>query len=98
MSTLTSTTLPSMLRGPATVVWFVLIAATALSWMLGTNHGMPSDHSVSSVLILCVAFIKVRLIGLWFMELRDAPPVLRGLFETYCVVMCSLLVCLYLVL
>ncbi|MFZ0715811.1 cytochrome C oxidase subunit IV family protein [Mycobacterium sp.] len=48
-------------------------------------------HQLASVIILLIAFIKVRLVGMYFMELREAPNVLRGLFEAYCVIVCSLL-------
>jgi hypothetical protein len=44
------------------------------------------NHSLASVLILLIAFMKVRLVGLYFMELREAPVALRGLFQGYCIV------------
>jgi hypothetical protein len=87
----------TLLRTPATVVWFVLIAATAFSWTLGTDHGLGSGaQQLASVAILAVAFIKIRFIGLYFMELREAPHVLRGLFETYCLVVGTIVICLFL--
>ena len=42
--------------------------------------------------ILVVAAVKVRLVGLYFMELRDAPPLLRGMFELYVVALLAGLV------
>jgi hypothetical protein len=45
---------------------------------------------------MLVAFIKVRFVGLYFMELRDAPHVLRGLFEGYCLVVCAMILGFYL--
>jgi hypothetical protein len=85
-----------MLRTPSTAVWLVLIAATTISWMLGTDHGFgSSNHAASSVLILMIAFVKVRFIGLWFMELREAPAVLRSLFEAYCLIVCTMTVALF---
>jgi hypothetical protein len=65
-----------------------LVAATVLSWALGTSHGFGDDHNLNSALILLIAFVKVRFIGLYFMELRDAPLALRGIFEAYCAVVC----------
>lgn len=53
------------------------------------------DHRLASVAILLIAFIKVRLFGMYFMELRDAPNVLRGLFEAYCLVVCTLLLAVF---
>ena len=84
-------TMTALLRAPATVVWAVLIVATIATWTLGTQHGIHS-HTLASVLILLIAFIKVRLVGLYFMELREAPTVLKGLFEAYCVVVCTAVV------
>lgn len=87
-----------LLRTKTTLVWFVLVVATAFSWALGTNHGFSSaDHTMASVVILLVAFVKVRFIGLWFMELRHAPTVLRSLFELYCAVVAALTITLFLV-
>jgi Prokaryotic Cytochrome C oxidase subunit IV len=81
----------ALLRTPAAVVWAVLVLATLATWTLGTQHGIGS-HTLASVLILLIAFIKLRLVGLYFMELREAPTVLRGLFEAYCVVVCTAVV------
>jgi hypothetical protein len=78
-------TLTSLLRTRATVVWLGLICATLISWTLGTDHGV-ADHRLASTLIMLVAFTKVRFVGLYFMELRDAPAPLRLVFEGYCVV------------
>lgn len=85
----------SLLRGPFMVVWFVLIGATLVSWHLGADHGIQ-NHRVATVLILLVAFIKVRFVGLYFMELRNAPIRLRRIFETHCVIVCSVVEGLYL--
>jgi len=84
-----------LLRGPFMVVWFILIAATLLSWHLGADHGIQ-NHRIATVLIMLVAFIKVRFVGLYFMELRDAPARLRLLFEMHCVVVCSVVEGVYL--
>ena len=86
----------SLLRTPATAVWTVLVLATLATWTLGTQHGIHS-HTLASVVILLIAFIKVRLIGLYFMEIREAPAVLRGLLEAYCVAVCTAVVGTFLV-
>jgi hypothetical protein len=85
-----------LLRHRATVIWLVLVLATLVSWFLGTDHGFGSDHRPESVLIMVVAFVKVRLVGLHFMELRNAPAPLRLLFEIYVVVVLALIIGLYL--
>ncbi len=85
----------SLLQGPFVAVWCVLIAATMITWYLGSDHGIPNHH-VATVVILLVAFVKVRFVGLYFMELRDAPALLRGIFEAHCILVCSALVVVYL--
>jgi Prokaryotic Cytochrome C oxidase subunit IV len=88
----------SLLRSPVTAVWSLLIGATLLSWWLGTDHGLSSggDHTLPTLAILVVAFFKLRCVGLYFMELRDAPLPLRLAFEGYVVVVCGAVIGLYL--
>lgn len=62
-------------------VWTALAVATVASWQVGEGSG---DAAVLALLGL--AFTKVWLVGRHFMELRHAPPVLRGLFDAYVVV------------
>jgi Prokaryotic Cytochrome C oxidase subunit IV len=86
----------SLVRTPASAVWLVLVAATVFSWSLGTGHGFGAgSQQLAGAAILVVALVKVRFIGLYFMELRDAPFVLRGLFEAYCAVVCAAVVVLF---
>jgi hypothetical protein len=80
-------------RGRAGVSWLVLIAATLLSYALGAEHGVGS---AVVVVLFGIAAIKVRLIGLDFMELRSAPMPLRVAFESYCLVLWGVLSGLYL--
>lgn len=80
-------------RGRAGVSWLVLIAATLVSYALGADHG---TGSVMAVVVLGIAAIKIRLVGLDFMELRSAPMPLRVAFEGYCLVLWALLSGLYL--
>ena len=81
-------------RGRAGVSWLVLVAATLLSYALGAEHGVGSALVV--VVLFGIAAIKVRLIGLDFMELRSAPMPLRVAFESYCLVLWGVLSGLYL--
>jgi hypothetical protein len=80
-------------RSRAGVSWLVLIAATLLSYALGAEHGVGSTVVV---VVFGIAAIKVRLIGLDFMELRSAPLPLRAAFEGYCLALWALLSGLYL--
>ena len=80
-------------RSRAGVSWLVLIAATLLSYALGAEHGVGSTVVV---VVFGIAAIKVRLIGLDFMELRSAPIPLRAAFEGYCLALWGVLSGLYL--
>jgi Prokaryotic Cytochrome C oxidase subunit IV len=88
-------TLYQLLRNRAGVSWLVLIAATLISFALGIEHGTGASIVV---VVLAISALKVRLVGLDFMELRNAPVPLRVLFETYCVLLWAVLSGLYIVL
>jgi hypothetical protein len=83
----------TFVRGRAGLSWLVLIMATLISYALGADHG---TGSVMVVVVLAIAAIKVRLVGLDFMELRSAPMPLRVAFEGYCLGLWALLSGLYL--
>jgi hypothetical protein len=81
-----------------TIAWAVLIAATLVSWYVGADHG--SGHAareLATIVVLLVAFVKVRIVGLYFIEIRRAPTPLRALFEAWCVLVCAGVVGIYLV-
>jgi hypothetical protein len=86
--------LVALLRNRISLIWLVLIAATLISWWIGT--GDAGNPQLGTAAVFVVVFIKVRLIGLYFMELRDAPLPLRLLFEGYCLIVCSTLLAMYL--
>lgn len=86
-------TVLALLENRAGASWLFLVAATLLSWVVGADHG---TGSAVAVLVLAIAAIKVRLVGLDFMELRHAPIPLRAAFEVYCVGIWALLSALYL--
>lgn len=77
-----------------TIVWLALVIATCLSWWL--HVGGPTSRSAASAGIIVVAFIKVRLIGRDFMELRRAPRGLRVLLDLYTTVVPVALTVMYL--
>jgi hypothetical protein len=77
-------------RSSATAVWGLLIGATLLSWWMGTHElGLAGG---GGALIILVAFVKVRLVAGYFMELRDAPTALRAVVDAYCLVVGGLLI------
>ena len=84
----------TLLRTRITLVWFVLVAATALSWEMGHGVGLH-DLRQASVAIIVVAFIKVRFVILDFMEIRHAPIWMRIVGEAWTVLVCAALVLLY---
>lgn len=85
-----------LIRSSASAVWAFLVVATVVSWALGTDHGFVDSTRAASLIVLVVAFVKVRFVGLYFMELKDAPLPLRALIEAYCLVVCCLTIGFYL--
>ncbi|BBZ64523.1 cytochrome C oxidase subunit IV family protein [Mycolicibacterium monacense] len=82
-----------LVRNRAGLTWLILVAATVVSWLVGADHG---TGSLLAVLVLAIAAVKVRLVGLDFMELRQAPLPLRAAFECYCLGLWAVLAGLYL--
>ena len=81
----------------ASLAWLVLVALTVTQWAIGTHSGLGGPQNVSaSLVIFVVAVFKARLVGLYFMELRDAPIQLRGLFEVFCIALLAVLSTMYL--
>jgi caa(3)-type oxidase subunit IV len=89
-----ATQLITLLKSRISIVWLGLILATLISWKVGSDHGLHAH--LATTIVMLVAFIKVRFVGLYFMELRDAPIPLRLIFEGYAVVVCAVIVILYL--
>ena len=86
-----------LVRTKASVAWLVLVALTVTQWVIGTQTGGAGPHHVTaSLVIFVVAVFKARLVGLYFMELREAPIALRGLFEAYCIALLAVLSTMYL--
>lgn len=76
------------------VVWAALVVATLISWSVGIDHGI--DYRISTVLVLLVTLVKVYLVGMNFMELREAPSWLRASFNATCAGICTALAAIYL--
>jgi hypothetical protein len=84
-----------LLRSRITLIWFLLVTATALSWEMGHGVGFH-DARYAGVAIIVIAFIKVRFVLLDFMELRHAPLFMRLIAETWVVVIGTTLITLFL--
>jgi hypothetical protein len=82
-----------LLRNRITAVWLGLVLATFASWTLGVGHDLGAKYA--GVVILVIAFVKVRFIGRYFMELRDAPVPLLTLFEAWVVVVAAMTIGLF---
>lgn len=84
----------NIFRNMTTLVWFGLIAATLMSWFVGVGHGL--GEGFAGLVILLIAFVKVRFVGRYFMELRHAPLGLAAAFDAWIVVVAATLIGLFL--
>ena len=85
----------ALLKTRITVVWILLVLATAASWEMG--HGFPfEDVTQAAIAIIVLALVKVRFVIMEFMELRGAPLPMRLVAEGWVVGICALLIALYL--
>jgi len=73
-------------------VWLVLLGATVFSITLFEASHSDRMNRYASSAVIAVAFVKVRFVGLDFMELRESPAVLRLAFELWLAVVGSTLI------
>jgi hypothetical protein len=83
-----------------TFVWLLLLAATAVSWGLGRDRdpggGIPyHDTRDFGVVILVLAFFKIRLVLLDFLELRRAPLAMRYAGEAWVFALAAVILAIY---
>ena len=83
----------SATKGSA-VVWAALVVFTVISFLLGGEH-LIDNKTLAAVIVVGIAAIKIRLVGLHFMELKNAPVALRAAFEGYCAVLFLALMGIY---
>ena len=72
------------------VVWLILVAISLVYLWIdhsATHQGIPTASTVVTVVAICFALIKVRIIMREFMEVRGAPPVLRRLTDYWVLLM-----------
>jgi hypothetical protein len=70
--------------------WSILVAISlAYLWFdhEATHEGLPSASTLVTVVAICFALIKVRIIMREFMEVRSAPRVLRRLTDFWVLLM-----------
>jgi hypothetical protein len=85
----------AFLRTRAVAVWLILVVATIGSLTLFEAFRSAMMNRTVSTVIIAVAFIKARFVGLDFMELRRAPFALRLVFELWLIVIGGALIMLY---
>lgn len=80
----------------AYLAWAVLMLSTLVSWLLAADHGsLLSDRVVTGSVVIAIAFLKIYLVGRYFMELRFAPQGLRLPFNLWGLATCALVIALY---
>lgn len=75
--------------------WLLLIGATVLSWQFGHGWDFGGDAHYGTAAVIVIAFLKVRVVFLEFMELRHAPLPLRLAFELWALVVGGTIIALY---
>lgn len=71
------------IRQPASVVFMLLVAGTLASWVLGYEVGTEASLRFSSTGMILIAAVKIRLVIWYFMEVKDAPAVLKWLLDAW---------------
>jgi hypothetical protein len=85
----------ALLRTRVVAVWLILVGATIGSLALFEAFRSATLNRTVSTVVIAVAFIKVRFVGLDFMDLRRAPFALRLIFEVWLIAIGGTLVILY---
>lgn len=87
----------TFLRQAPTLVWLILSGATFLSWWFGTGHAAHAQDQIVPTMmgLIVLAFVKVRLVIMYFMEIRHAPLPLRLICEAWVLLVCAALLILY---
>ena len=79
-----------------TIAGVFLFIGTVTSWFLAPEEDYL-EPLIPGLIIILIAFLKVRLILMYFMELRIAPQPWRGLFEAWMAVACAVVMLLYVI-
>jgi heme/copper-type cytochrome/quinol oxidase subunit 4 len=72
--------------------WLALVAITLASFAWAEGASWLRGPVVAATVVVVLAFIKVRIVILDFMEVRTAPPALRLLLEVWVVAACGAIV------
>ncbi len=83
-----------LFKRSSSLVWMALMLATiATTWWLSKDIVAARVATVATFLI---AAFKVRMVLLYFMELKHAPPVVRWIFEAWVLVATGAVIGIYL--
>ncbi|MBL4782496.1 MAG: cytochrome C oxidase subunit IV family protein [Porticoccaceae bacterium] len=88
----------NLLLKPVSAAWLLLMLATCLSWWLGgdsLNSIQTSDYRLISSGLILIAFIKVRIVIRYFMEVRQAPLALKLVCDSWVALVCGVILYLY---
>lgn len=87
----------AFLSGRVWLVWLALVLATLFSWWGAAGQPFASSAvQLGGAIAVAVGFAKVWLIGMHFMDLRHAPPLLRRAFAAWTVLVGGMVVALVL--
>lgn len=92
-------TMRSLVWNLPSAVWAVLTLATLLSWWLATGQGAeaaPDASKQTGLIVLGLAFFKVRLVIRHFMEVAHAPIALKLILDAWLLIACGAVIGLYL--
>ena len=84
-------------KNPVNLVWTLLACLTGVAWMIGDSY-QPGDIDGAksfSATLMVLAFFKVRLVLMHFMEVKIAPLALRLIVELYVVGVCAMVLVMY---
>lgn len=70
-------------RDVFSLLWFVMASASVLTYWLGTDHPLLESARVTAALMLVIAFLKVWVVGNYFMETRHCPRSVRNAFTIW---------------
>ena len=84
-----------LLFHPVTPIWLLLVSATGLSWWLGTQPSENQNLSIATTIVIIVAFVKVRFVIRYFMEVREAGVYLKLICDGWVMLICGVILALY---
>ena len=75
------------------ILWAVLMLITLMSWE-SSSRGVLHNPVLLTASVLVLAFVKVRIVILDFMEVRHAPVAMRIALEAWGVIACGSIIAL----